>query len=86
MPTNVIRLQREQLADVGRGAERVAEGLGVDVDWCGGDEFAIDFCEQERALGQRPAIECRQAFERGLVTKPTAADQEAINELELGWP
>jgi hypothetical protein len=37
----------QQFADVGRGAERIAESLGVDVDWRCGDEFALQLREKE---------------------------------------
>jgi hypothetical protein len=57
MPANVTCLQPEQLAEVGRASERVLQGLGVNVDRRRGHELAVDLDEQERALGQRPAVE-----------------------------
>src|SRR5262245_1690744 len=51
---NVSDPKREQLADIFGRPERVAQRLGVYVEWRGGDEFAADHREQERA-GRQPA-------------------------------
>ena len=74
MPANLACPQLEQFAQVARGSERVFHGFGVDVDRRRGNEFAVDLTEQERALGQRPAVKRGQAFERGLVAHAAVAD------------
>jgi hypothetical protein len=58
MAADVTGLQREELAEVGRGSERVAQG-SAPASSSGGHQLAVDLDEQERALGQRPGCRAR---------------------------
>jgi hypothetical protein len=75
--------QFQQLADVGRGPEWVAQRLGVEIEGRCGDKLAIDLGEQERAIRERSAVEGGQALERKTVILSAVTDQDRVGQLDL---